>query len=143
MEHNASNESVREELRTLHPDDSQIVVLKHKVWHVNDLIQISRSIGDAHLKKAEFNREPLISQGGLKRILEKFTWQIYSERLMTLAGVYGFWKYVSNLERHETRHYLEMFYALKASRPNQFPWLLMSRQNLDLTWSSKAYCFLR
>ncbi|KAF6139247.1 hypothetical protein GIB67_035862 [Kingdonia uniflora] len=32
----------------------------------------------------------------------KYTWQIYSERLMTLAGVYGFWKYVSNLERQAT-----------------------------------------
>ncbi|KAA8523368.1 hypothetical protein F0562_009791 [Nyssa sinensis] len=54
-----------------------------------------------------------ISQGGLKRIQEKYTWQIYSERLMTLAGVYGFWKYVSKLDRLETRRYLEMFYALK------------------------------
>lgn len=32
---------------------------------------------------------------------------------MTLSGVYGFWKYVSNLDRRETRRYLEMFYALK------------------------------
>lgn len=32
---------------------------------------------------------------------------------MTLAGVYGFWKYVSKLERRETRRYLEMFYILK------------------------------
>ncbi|XP_058108730.1 sucrose synthase 1-like [Magnolia sinica] len=55
----------------------------------------------------------MVSQGGLKRIYEKYTWQIYSERLMTLAGVYGFWKYVSKLERRETRRYLEMFYGLK------------------------------
>ncbi|KAF6164794.1 hypothetical protein GIB67_002450 [Kingdonia uniflora] len=54
-----------------------------------------------------------ISQAGLERIKEKYTWHIYSERLMTLTGVYGFWKYVSNLERRETRRYLEMFYALK------------------------------
>ncbi|KAL5698216.1 sucrose synthase [Ranunculus cassubicifolius] len=54
-----------------------------------------------------------ISLGGLARILEKYTWKIYSERLMTLAGVYGFWKHVSNLERRETRRYLEMFYTLK------------------------------
>jgi sucrose synthase len=54
-----------------------------------------------------------ISAGGLKRIYEKYTWKLYSERLMTLTGVYGFWKYVSNLERRETRRYLEMFYALK------------------------------
>lgn len=39
-EHNASVESVREELRTLHPDDPQIVVLKHKVWRVKGLIQV-------------------------------------------------------------------------------------------------------
>ncbi|KAJ3671792.1 hypothetical protein LUZ60_007871 [Juncus effusus] len=54
-----------------------------------------------------------ISNGGLQRIYEKYTWKLYSERLMTLTGVYGFWKYVSNLERRETRRYLEMFYALK------------------------------
>ncbi|KAL5561413.1 hypothetical protein UlMin_031160 [Ulmus minor] len=54
-----------------------------------------------------------ISDGGVKRIFERYTWQIYSERLMTLAGVYSFWKYVSKLERLETRRYLEMFYILK------------------------------
>ncbi|KAB2024529.1 hypothetical protein ES319_D06G092100v1 [Gossypium barbadense] len=54
-----------------------------------------------------------ISEGGLKRIQEKYTWQIYSERLLTLTGVYGFWKHVSNLDRRESRRYLEMFYALK------------------------------
>ncbi|KAL3725354.1 hypothetical protein ACJRO7_030379 [Eucalyptus globulus] len=54
-----------------------------------------------------------ISAAGLQRIYERYTWKIYSERLMTLAGVYGFWKYVSKLERRETRRYLEMFYILK------------------------------
>ncbi|KAL4340314.1 hypothetical protein GQ457_08G003670 [Hibiscus cannabinus] len=53
-----------------------------------------------------------ISEGGLKRIEEKYTWQIYSERLLTLTGVYGFWKHVSNLDRRESRRYLEMFYAM-------------------------------
>lgn len=43
----------------------------------------------------------------------RYTWQIYSERLLTLTGVYGFWKHVSNLDRRESRRYLEMFYALK------------------------------
>nr|XP_043610482.1 sucrose synthase 2-like [Erigeron canadensis] len=54
-----------------------------------------------------------ISDGGLRRISERYTWKIYAERLMTLAGVYSFWKYVSKLERRETRRYLEMFYILK------------------------------
>ncbi|KAJ6791125.1 putative protein phosphatase 2C 46 [Iris pallida] len=38
-EHNAHIQSVREELRSLHPDDPQIVVLKHKVWRVKGIIQ--------------------------------------------------------------------------------------------------------
>ncbi|KAG6580576.1 putative protein phosphatase 2C 38, partial [Cucurbita argyrosperma subsp. argyrosperma] len=58
-EHNASIESVRDELRMVHPEDPQIVVLKHNVWRVKGIIQISRSIGDAYLKKAKFNRPPL------------------------------------------------------------------------------------
>ncbi|KAG6723062.1 hypothetical protein I3842_03G190500 [Carya illinoinensis] len=63
--------------------------------------------------KADPSHWDKISQGGLKRILEKYTWQIYSERLLTLTGVYGFWKHVSNLDRRESRRYIEMFYALK------------------------------
>ena len=43
----------------------------------------------------------------------RYTWQIYSERLLTLTGVYGFWKHVSKLDRRESRRYLEMFHALK------------------------------
>lgn len=39
-EHNANLESIREELRTFHPDDPQIVVLKHKVWRVKGIIQV-------------------------------------------------------------------------------------------------------
>ncbi|KAL8529566.1 hypothetical protein ACS0TY_006839 [Phlomoides rotata] len=54
-----------------------------------------------------------ISEGSLGRIRERYTWKIYSKRLMALAGVYGFWKHVSKLERLETRRYLEMFYILK------------------------------
>ena len=53
-----------------------------------------------------------ISDGGIKRVEEKYTWKLYASRLMTLSRIYGFWKYVSNLERDETRRYLEMFYGL-------------------------------
>ncbi|KAM7516096.1 hypothetical protein LguiA_005679 [Lonicera macranthoides] len=70
-EHNASIESVRQELQSLHPDDSRIVVLKHNVWRVKGLIQVSRSIGDLYLKKAEFNREPLFSKFRLREPIVK------------------------------------------------------------------------
>ncbi|KAG7015286.1 putative protein phosphatase 2C 60, partial [Cucurbita argyrosperma subsp. argyrosperma] len=71
MEHNVANESVRQELQSLHPEDSQIVVLKHNVWRVKGIIQISRSIGDVYLKKAEFNREPLYSKFRVREPFKK------------------------------------------------------------------------
>lgn len=40
-EHNVCYESERQELQSLHPDDSQIVVLKHNVWRVKGIIQVS------------------------------------------------------------------------------------------------------
>ncbi|XP_022940322.1 probable protein phosphatase 2C 68 [Cucurbita pepo subsp. pepo] len=57
-DHNASIEEVRQELRSLHPDDSHIVVMKHGVWRIKGIIQVSRSIGDAYLKRSEFSLDP-------------------------------------------------------------------------------------
>ncbi|CAL9046437.1 probable protein phosphatase 2C 60 [Musa acuminata AAA Group] len=70
-EHNAGIESVRQELHSMHPEDKQIVVLKHNVWRVKGLIQVSRSIGDVYLKKAEFNREPLYAKFRLREPFKK------------------------------------------------------------------------
>ncbi|KAF6176241.1 hypothetical protein GIB67_023532 [Kingdonia uniflora] len=106
-EHNASIESVRQELHSLHPDDSQIVVLKHNVWRVKGIIQISRSIGDVYLKRAEFNREPLYSKF---RVRESFTRPILSadpsilmhplqpiDQFIIFASD-GLWEHLSNQE---------------------------------------------
>jgi sucrose synthase len=57
-----------------------------------------------------------ISDGGIARVEARYTWKLYASRLMTLSRIYGFWKYVSNLERDETRRYLEMFYRLMFKR---------------------------
>ncbi len=54
-----------------------------------------------------------ISRGSLDRIETRYTWRLYGRRMMTLARIYGFWKFVTNLEREETRRYLEMFYGLQ------------------------------
>lgn len=39
-EHNANEEDVRQELMAQHPDDPQIVALKHGVWRVKGIIQV-------------------------------------------------------------------------------------------------------
>ncbi|MGB0723618.1 MAG: sucrose synthase, partial [Gammaproteobacteria bacterium] len=54
-----------------------------------------------------------LSKGAIDRVEARYTWRLYAERMMTLARVYGFWRYVSDLERAETRRYLEMFYGLQ------------------------------
>ncbi|MEO6326626.1 MAG: sucrose synthase [Thermoanaerobaculia bacterium] len=59
---------------------------------------------------AEWKR---LSAGALLRVETRYTWRRYAERMMTLARIYGFWKYLSRLEREETDRYLKMFYQLQ------------------------------
>ncbi|PKI32426.1 hypothetical protein CRG98_047189 [Punica granatum] len=106
-EHNASIETVREELRLLHPDDPQIVVMKHKVWRVKGLIQVSRSIGDAYLKKAEFNKEPLLSKFRLPEPFDSpilraeptiHVQRIHPQDQFLIFASDGLWEHLSNQE---------------------------------------------
>ncbi|XP_075502813.1 putative protein phosphatase 2C 38 isoform X2 [Primulina tabacum] len=106
-EHNASFESVREELHALHPNDPQIVVLKHGVWRVKGLIQVSRSIGDAYLKKQEFNRVPLLPKFRLPEPFEKpillaepsiHVQKLYPEDQFLIFASDGLWEHLSNQE---------------------------------------------
>lgn len=53
------------------------------------------------------------SEAGIKRVREKYTWKLYAERMMTYACTYGFWKYMTDLERADTERYLELFYGLQ------------------------------
>lgn len=110
MEHNANIESVRDELRSLHPRDSQIVVLKHRVWRVKGIIQVSRSIGDAYLKRAEFNREPLnskfrVPEPFFKPILSAdpsiLVHKLYPEDQFLIFASDGLWEQLSNEEAVE------------------------------------------
>ncbi|KAB2051142.1 hypothetical protein ES319_A12G036400v1 [Gossypium barbadense] len=106
-EHNVCIESVRQELQSLHPDDSQIVVLKHNVWRVKGLIQVSRSIGDVYLKKAEFNREPLYSKFRLREPLKRpilsadpsiSVHQLQPHDQFVIFASDGLWEHLSNQE---------------------------------------------
>ena len=53
-----------------------------------------------------------MSEGALKRVEEAYTWKLYAQRLLSPTRIYGFWKHISNIEREETRRYLQMFYGL-------------------------------
>ncbi|XP_047338217.1 probable protein phosphatase 2C 38 [Impatiens glandulifera] len=106
-EHNVSIESVRDELRLLNPDDPQIVVQKHKVWRVKGIIQISRSIGDAYLKKAEFNREPLLAKFRVPKSFSKpilsadpsiLVHKLNTSDQFVIFASDGLWEHLSNQE---------------------------------------------
>ncbi|KAL3649766.1 putative protein phosphatase 2C 48 [Castilleja foliolosa] len=112
-EHNASLASVRDELHLLHPDDPQIVVLKHKVWRVKGIIQISRSIGDAYLKKTEFNRVPLLPKFRLPEPFQKpillaepsiHVQKLNPEDQFLIFASDGLWEHLSNQEAVELVH---------------------------------------
>ncbi|XP_073310591.1 probable protein phosphatase 2C 60 [Primulina huaijiensis] len=112
-EHNASFESVRRELQSLHPDDPQIVVLKHNVWRVKGLIQISRSIGDIYLKKAEYNREPLFAKFRLRQPFKRpilssepaiTVHQLQSHDQFIIFASDGLWEHLTNQEAVDLVH---------------------------------------
>ncbi|CAM8973274.1 unnamed protein product [Rhodiola kirilowii] len=117
-EHNAGYESVRQELRSLHPHDPQIVVMKHKVWRVKGVIQVSRSIGDAYLKRAEFNREPLlpkfrVPEPFLKPIMSAepsiSVHELHHDDQFLIFASDGLWEHLSNQDavdivQHYPRH---------------------------------------
>ncbi|EYU39574.1 hypothetical protein ABFS82_06G192900 [Erythranthe guttata] len=109
-EHNANLESVRDELHSLHPEDPQIVVLKHKVWRVKGIIQISRSIGDAYLKNQEFNRIPLLPKFRVHEPFHKpillaepaiHVQKLYPEDQFLIFASDGLWEHLTNQEAVE------------------------------------------
>ncbi|MCB9477753.1 MAG: sucrose synthase, partial [Deltaproteobacteria bacterium] len=69
---------------------------------------------------ARCRREPdyweQISDGGVHRVETSYSWELYSRRLLDLSRIYGFWKYITKIERQETNRYLEMFHQLMFKR---------------------------
>ncbi|CAL5352018.1 unnamed protein product [Camellia sinensis] len=109
-DHNASMEEVRQELRSLHPDDSHIVVMKNGVWRIKGIIQVSRSIGDAYLKRPEFSLDPSFPRFHLSEPLRRPVLtaepSIYSrvlrpnDRFLIFASD-GLWEHLTNQQAVE------------------------------------------
>lgn len=53
----------------------------------------------------------MLSKNGIKRVKEHFTWNLYSQRLINLAKLYGFWRYsVSGKGKIKMDRYGEFLY---------------------------------
>lgn len=63
--------------------------------------------------KANSNYWNVISDAGLQRIYDCYTWKIYAKKLINLTNIYGYWKHISKKNRREIQRYMKMFYTLK------------------------------
>ncbi|KAL9275833.1 putative protein phosphatase 2C 28 [Drosera capensis] len=112
-EHNASMESERRALRFIHPDDPNIVILRHNVWRVKGIIQITRSIGDVYLKKPEYNKEPLNAKFRLAETFKRpllssepsiSVHELQPEDQLIIFASDGLWEHLSNQEAVDIVH---------------------------------------
>jgi sucrose synthase len=57
-----------------------------------------------------------ISTSAIERVRTHYNWELHARKLLSLSRIYGFWKHITNIERQETRRYLDMFYGLMYRR---------------------------
>jgi sucrose synthase len=79
--------------------------------------------------KKDKNYWQTISQNGIKRVQEHFNWKSYSQRMINLTKLYGFWRYaVSGKGMVELDRYCELIYhfllkqkaqKIEAQRPSE------------------------
>ncbi|KAF5784544.1 putative protein-serine/threonine phosphatase [Helianthus annuus] len=112
-EHNANLEEVRHELKNLHPHDPDIVAMKHGVWRVKGIIQVSKSIGDVYMKHAEYNTDSIaqkfrLPEATVMPILSAtptiLTHEIHPNDSFLIFASDGLWEHLSNEEAVEIVH---------------------------------------
>ncbi|XP_058748565.1 probable protein phosphatase 2C 43 [Vicia villosa] len=118
--HSCENSDIKKELRTWHPDDNLIYELnelrdeahshicKGQIWTMKGLIQTSRCIGYAYMKKVPFTQRRTFKIPMGEQVVSAFTrpWltsepEVYSRVLkdtdrFVIFGSSGFWKLMSN-----------------------------------------------
>ncbi len=52
----------------------------------------------------------MISENGIKRVDTTYNWDLHANKLLSLAKIYGFWNYSTNIEMKEMDSYLDVIY---------------------------------
>jgi sucrose synthase len=61
-----------------------------------------------------------ISRQGIERVLSTYTWKIHTNKLLSLARIYGFWNFISKEKREDLLRYIEaLFYLIYKPRAQQ------------------------
>jgi sucrose synthase len=51
-----------------------------------------------------------VSENGIKRVDTTYNWELHAHKLLSLAKIYGFWNYSTNIEMTEMNSYLDIIY---------------------------------
>jgi sucrose synthase len=51
-----------------------------------------------------------ISENGIRRVDTTYNWELHANKLLSLAKIYGFWNYSTNIEMTEMNSYLDLIY---------------------------------
>jgi sucrose synthase len=62
--------------------------------------------------KKDANVWDKISKKAIKRVDSNYNWHLYANKLLSLAKIYGFWRYTTNIEMEEMNAYIDVLYHL-------------------------------
>lgn len=101
---------------TVQGGPAEIIVDGISGFHINPINgdETSNKIADFFEKcKVDTKYWNRLSQGGLKRIYECYTWKIYANNVLTMGSIYGLWRQMNKEQKQAKQRYLDMFYNLK------------------------------
>jgi len=100
---------------TLYGGPLEIIQDQISGFHIDPIngIESSNKILDFILKcKEDPSYWDQISTKAIKRVDSSYNWELYANNLLSLAKIYGFWKYTTNIEMEEMNAYLDVLYHL-------------------------------
>ncbi|KAL7201770.1 hypothetical protein ACSBR1_033467 [Camellia fascicularis] len=94
---------------------AEIIVDGVSGFHVdpNDDDESSNKIADFFEKcKVDAEYWNKVSQEGLKRIYECYSWKIYANKVLNMGSLYGFWRQMNKEQKRAKQRYIQLFYNL-------------------------------
>ncbi|XP_051136647.1 sucrose synthase 7-like [Andrographis paniculata] len=95
---------------------AEIIVDGISGFHINpnNGDESSSKIADFFEKcKADSKYWDRMSQQGLKRINECYTWKIYANKILNMGTSYGFWRQLNKEQKQAKQRYINLFYNLQ------------------------------
>ncbi|KAL7090567.1 hypothetical protein ACP275_12G049500 [Erythranthe tilingii] len=96
---------------------AEIIVDGVSGFHIdpNNGDESSNKIADFFEKcKGDSSYWSRVSQGGLNRINEFYTWKIYANEVLDMGSVYGFWRQMNKERKQAKQRYIDILYNLRS-----------------------------